>query len=75
MPRYCAVTRPAARNLVVELDDLLVALVREHLPWPREQSHPRPDRRTPGRLWTGSRRTTPTFWCSMCSPGPAPPDR
>ena len=38
LARYCSVTRPGTRNIVVELDAPLVDLVREHLPWPREQS-------------------------------------
>jgi hypothetical protein len=38
LPRYCSVTRPGSRNTVVEVDALLVELIREHLPWPREQA-------------------------------------
>ena len=36
LARYVSATRPRSRNLVVEHDPVLVELVREHLPWPRE---------------------------------------
>ena len=35
LPRYAAVTRPGSRQRVVEFDQLLTDLVREHLPLPR----------------------------------------
>ncbi len=35
LPRYVAVTRPGSRQRVVEVDQLLTDLVREHLPLPR----------------------------------------
>jgi len=35
LPRYVAVTRPGSRQRVVELDQALTDLVREHLPLPR----------------------------------------
>lgn len=35
LPRYVAVTRPGSRQRVVELDERLTELVREHLPLPR----------------------------------------
>ncbi|WP_209309241.1 fused MFS/spermidine synthase [Blastococcus sp. CT_GayMR16] len=35
LPRYVAVTRPGSRHRVVEIDEPLTALVREHLPLPR----------------------------------------
>ncbi|MGB8022018.1 MAG: fused MFS/spermidine synthase [Candidatus Nanopelagicales bacterium] len=38
LARYVCATRPRSRNLVVEIDASLTALVREHLPWPREYS-------------------------------------
>jgi Spermine/spermidine synthase domain len=38
MPRYLAVTRPGSASTVIEIDDLLIDLVREALPWPRTQS-------------------------------------
>ncbi|MEZ0093308.1 spermidine synthase [Streptacidiphilus sp. EB129] len=34
LPRYLAATRPGSRQRVVEIDAALIALVREHLPWP-----------------------------------------
>jgi hypothetical protein len=34
LARYTSATRPRSSNLVVESDAALVALVREHLPWP-----------------------------------------
>ncbi len=36
LPRYVAVTRPGSRQRVVELDEPLTELVREHLPLPRQ---------------------------------------
>ena len=38
MPRYLAVTRPGSSSTVIEVDDLLIELVRQELPWPREAS-------------------------------------
>jgi spermidine synthase len=35
LPRYLAHTRPGSGQLAVEIDGLLVAFVREHLPWDR----------------------------------------
>jgi spermidine synthase len=35
LPRYVAVTRPGSRQRVVEIDQPLTALVRQHLPLPR----------------------------------------
>ncbi|HEV7211947.1 MAG TPA: fused MFS/spermidine synthase [Blastococcus sp.] len=35
LPRYVAVTRPGSRQRVVEIDEPLTGLVREHLPLPR----------------------------------------
>src|SRR3954447_609461 len=35
LPRYVAVTRPGSRQRVVEIDQRLTDLVREHLPLPR----------------------------------------
>ncbi len=35
LPRYVAATRPRSRQLVIETDEALVALVRERLPWRR----------------------------------------
>lgn len=35
LPRYIAATRPGSRQQVIELEEPLVALVREHLPLPR----------------------------------------
>jgi spermidine synthase len=35
LPRYLAVTRPGSRQRVVEFDQALIDLVREHLPLPR----------------------------------------
>jgi spermidine synthase len=37
LPRYIAATRPRSGQQVVELDAALVAFVREHLPFPRDQ--------------------------------------
>lgn len=36
LARFCSATRPGTHNVVVEVDEALVQLVREHLPWPRE---------------------------------------
>ncbi len=38
LARYVSATRPRSRNLVVEVDGPLIALVRAHLPWPRSWS-------------------------------------
>jgi spermidine synthase len=38
LPRYIEATRPGSRQQVIEIDDDLVALVREHLPLPRGAS-------------------------------------
>ena len=35
LPRYIEATHPGSRQQVLELEPELVALVREHLPWPR----------------------------------------
>src|SRR5687768_17980560 len=36
LPRYVAATRPGSRQRVVELDEPLTALLRAHLPLPRD---------------------------------------
>ena len=36
LPRYIHATRPGSRQQVIELDEALVAFVREHLPLPRQ---------------------------------------
>lgn len=38
MPRYLSATRPGSSSTVIEVDDLLIELVRQELPWPREAS-------------------------------------
>lgn len=38
LPRYVHATRPGSRQQVIELDESLVAFVREHLPLPRQSS-------------------------------------
>jgi len=38
LPRYVHATRPGSRQQVIELDEPLVAFVREHLPLPRHSS-------------------------------------
>ena len=49
LPRYVAVTRPGSRQRVVEIDQPLPDLVREHLPLPRgARLRVRPDDARPG---------------------------
>jgi spermidine synthase len=62
LPRYVAVTRPGSRQRVVEIDQPLTDLVREHLPLPRgARIRVRGDDARVGLSAT-------------CSPAPGPPD-